>query len=664
MGDLAPMNSVIGGTVAQEVLKACTGKFTPIKNYMYFDALECLPVNFSPTSEQVRPSGGRYDGQIAVFGREYHEKIQNYREFLVGAGAIGCEMLKNWAMMGLGTGPRGIINVTDMDTIEKSNLNRQFLFKSTDVGELKSAVAARAAVRMNPALTNKILSFEDRVGVETEATFNDEFFGSLDCVTNALDNMEARMYMDRRCVFFCKPLLESGTLGSKGNTQVVIPFVTESYSASRDPPEKSIPMCTLHNFPNAIEHTIQWSRDKFEGLFSVPAQNVNAYLSQPSYVDSVTSHQGDAVQRETFESIISCLGPNKPQTFDDCIIWARRRFDEMFDHAIQQLLFNFPRDSYTTSGQLFWSPPKRAPSPIAFHPDDPHHLDFILAAANLHAANYHIPQSRDLAYIRLVASRIQSVPFVPKSGVVIKVNDNDPEDGTSADFDLDALIASLPSTELFASFRMAPADFEKDDDTNFHIDFVTAASNLRAANYGIKPADRFHTKQIAGKIIPAIATTTAVVSGLVCLELYKLLDSSHKIDDYKNGFVNLALPFFAFSEPIAPETRKFGEKMVSDWDAIFIERDQTLQELIDYFASEYGLELSMLTSGSSMLFSPFLAKKKAEERRPMLISELVPFVSKKSIPEHVKYVTLVACGTDDQDEDVDIPEIRVNIRNK
>lgn len=52
----------------------------------------------------------------------------------VGAGAIGCEMLKNWAMMGLGTGPNGIINVTDMDTIERSNLNRQFLFRPNDVG--------------------------------------------------------------------------------------------------------------------------------------------------------------------------------------------------------------------------------------------------------------------------------------------------------------------------------------------------------------------------------------------------------------------------------------------------------------------------------------------------------------------------------------------------
>lgn len=65
------------------------------------------------------------------------------------------------------------------------------------------------------------------------------------------------MYVDRRCVFYRKPLLESGTLGTKGNVQVVIPFLTESYSSSQDPPEKTIPICTLKNFPNAIEHTLQ-----------------------------------------------------------------------------------------------------------------------------------------------------------------------------------------------------------------------------------------------------------------------------------------------------------------------------------------------------------------------------------------------------------------------
>ncbi len=61
---------------------------------------------------------------------------------------------------------------------------------------------------------------------ETEAIFNDDFWEGLDFIVNAVDNIKARLYIDNRCVWYGKPLLESGTLGTKANSQMVIPHVT------------------------------------------------------------------------------------------------------------------------------------------------------------------------------------------------------------------------------------------------------------------------------------------------------------------------------------------------------------------------------------------------------------------------------------------------------
>ena len=83
------------------------------------------------------------------------------RYFVVGAGAIGCELLKNLAMVGLGTGERGRLLVTDMDIIEKSNLNRQFLFRPWDVQKPKSVTAANAVRAMNPKMN--VVAMQDRV---------------------------------------------------------------------------------------------------------------------------------------------------------------------------------------------------------------------------------------------------------------------------------------------------------------------------------------------------------------------------------------------------------------------------------------------------------------------------------------------------------------------
>ena len=135
---------------------------------------------------------------------------------MVGAGALGCEYIKAFALMGLGCGQGGQVSVTDNDNIEVSNLNRQFLFRKENIGHSKSKVAATIAKGMNNGLN--VRDYQTLVAPNTEEVFNDEFWGNLDFVVNAVDNIKARLYVDYRCVWYEKPLLESGTLGTKANS--------------------------------------------------------------------------------------------------------------------------------------------------------------------------------------------------------------------------------------------------------------------------------------------------------------------------------------------------------------------------------------------------------------------------------------------------------------
>lgn len=100
---------------------------------------------------------------------------------------------------------------------------------------------------------------------------------------------------------------------------------------------------------------------------------------------------------------------------------------------------------------------------------------------------------------------------------------------------------------------MYPIEFEKDDDTNFHIDFIVAAANLQAENYDIPAADQHKSKLIEGTSSQPSTTITATVAvvGLVCLELHKVVQGHQRLDSFKNGFLNLALPSFTFSEPLS-----------------------------------------------------------------------------------------------------------------
>ncbi len=222
---------------------------------------------------------------------------------MVGAGALGCEFVKAYAMMGIACGPKGLITCTDNDNIEVSNLNRQFLFRQNNVGTPKSKTALSIGQTMNKELRARDL--QEYVSPDTENIFNDQFWNSLSFVVNAVDNVKARQYVDQRCVWYKKALLESGTLGTKANTQMVLPHITECYSDSQDPPEDSVPMCTLRNFPNQIEHCIEWGRSAFNDLFVDKAAQAVDYLDKPQiYLVNLKSNHTTAGQIEELRKIL------------------------------------------------------------------------------------------------------------------------------------------------------------------------------------------------------------------------------------------------------------------------------------------------------------------------------------------------------------------------
>jgi ubiquitin-activating enzyme E1 len=105
--------------------------------------------------------------------------------------------------------------------------------------------------------------------------------------------------------------------------------------------------------------------------------------------------------------------------------------------------------------------------------------------------------------------------------------------------------------------QFTSADFEKDQDANFHIDFVAYASNLRAWNYEIKECSRHKAKMIAGRIIPAIATATASITGLMMLELLKIVQKK-PVEAFRNTSNNLGLNMYCLTEPQAPPKAKDG----------------------------------------------------------------------------------------------------------
>ncbi|XP_014468392.1 PREDICTED: NEDD8-activating enzyme E1 catalytic subunit [Dinoponera quadriceps] len=186
--------------------------------------------------------------------------LENCKLLVIGAGGLGCELLKNLALMGFGQ-----IHVIDMDTIELSNLNRQFLFRHKDIGSYKAEVAARF-INSRIAGCNVIPH-----NCEIQAK-DEEFYRQFHMIICGLDSIVARRWingmllsllvyengeLDKNSII---PMIDGGTEGFKGNARVILPGISPCIDCTLDlyPPQVTYPLCTIANTPRLPEHCIEY----------------------------------------------------------------------------------------------------------------------------------------------------------------------------------------------------------------------------------------------------------------------------------------------------------------------------------------------------------------------------------------------------------------------
>ena len=165
------------------------------------------------------------------------------------------------------------VEIIDLDTIDVSNLNRQFLFRSQHVGMPKCVVASEAALAMVPPLTEGVESKEAKYiphhgNVCDNSKFNVPYIQQFALVLNALDNVAARRRVNRLCLAANVPLVEAGTAGYLGQVTVIDKASgTECYECQAKPTQKVYPICTIRSTPSQPVHCIVWAKELYKLCF-------------------------------------------------------------------------------------------------------------------------------------------------------------------------------------------------------------------------------------------------------------------------------------------------------------------------------------------------------------------------------------------------------------
>lgn len=384
---------------------------------------------------------------------------------MVGAGGIGCELLKNLALTGYHE-----IHVVDLDTIDLSNLNRQFLFRYEHIKKSKALVATEVAQKFNPNV--KIVAHHANI---KDSTFNVEWFRGFKIVFNALDNLEARRHVNRLCLAADVPLIESGTTGFNGQVQVIKKGVTACYDCTAKETPKSFPVCTIRSTPSQPIHCIVWGKSYLlNEIFGTSEDQGTLDASEDA--ENATEIAELKKEAEALRKIRDSVGkPEFPQMLFDKVfhadierlramddMWKSRspptslKYEELLDKSADAIS---NKTAVLEDGQKIWS------------------LEENLAVFN---------DSLDRLSKRMIElKQAQKASVSPEPTIT----------------------------------------FDKDDQDT--LDFVAASANIRSHIFGIDKKSCFDIKQMAGNIIPAIATTNAIVAGLCVLESFKVMKGEY-----------------------------------------------------------------------------------------------------------------------------------------
>uniref|UniRef100_UPI00398EE3AE SUMO-activating enzyme subunit 2 n=1 Tax=Pristiophorus japonicus TaxID=55135 RepID=UPI00398EE3AE len=415
---------------------------------------------------------------VGPLSRALAERLSCCRLLVVGAGGIGCELLKNLVLGGFRD-----IEVVDLDTIDVSNLNRQFLFQKKHVGKSKAQVAKESALQFCPEA--KITAYHDSI---MNPDYNVEFFRQFTLVMNALDNRAARNHVNRMCLAADIPLIESGTAGYLGQVTVIKKGITECYECQPKPTQKTFPGCTIRNTPSEPIHCIVWAKYLFNQLFG--EEDADQEVSPDTADPEAAWELSDAAARAGASNEDG--GINRVSTKD----WARstgydpvKIFNKLFRDDIKYLL---------TMDQLWRK--RKAPVPLDWAAIESYETSTTLPQTGTSQAGLKDQQVLDVkSYAHLFA---QSVDH-------LKARLAEKGDGGELVWDKDD----------------TPA-----------MNFVTAAANLRMHIFSMNMKSKFDVKSMAGNIIPAIATTNAVIAGLIVLEGLKIL--SGNVEQCRTIFLN------------------------------------------------------------------------------------------------------------------------------